>query len=194
MIRFYILPVQQVGNRRGPMYLRWRMNPDGLDVRWSMKDYGLINAALVAAEVTQDQHEQLVAEPDVAAAPENIDNNISELAIPQVQAVMEVLRIPADWVTSDYTYRALLRMIGGLFMFAQRYHGMHNEALIDSTAQLDLRWNQIPKDRQDRIKATADDLGCNYDAVLPPWLVRRVLKHLAEQWANWPILFGFVTL
>ena len=96
MIRFYILPIITVGTSRGPKYLRWMLNPDGLPVaQWAMKDYGLISAALVACNLTQEQHEQLVAEPDVAAAPEDIDQNISDIAIPRVQQVMEALRIPA---------------------------------------------------------------------------------------------------
>ena len=85
-------------------------------------------------------------------------------------------------------------MIGGLFLFAQRHHGMHLEPLIDNTAQLDLRWNQIPLDRRQRIMATADAKGYDYSAVLPSWLVRQILKHLADQWGMQPILFGFVTL
>jgi hypothetical protein len=194
MIRFYIMPIMVVdGNRRGPKYLRWRFG-SGIECPWSVKSYGLIDAALVACNLTQAQHEQLVAEPDVIAAPEDINQNISEIAIPEVVQVMEALRIPADWVDSTYTYRQILRMIGGLFLFAQRYHGMHNEALIDSTAQLNLRWNEIPKARQDRIKATADEKGYDYSAVQPTWLVRRILKHLGDQWGETPILFGFVTL
>jgi hypothetical protein len=195
-VRFYIMPIMVVNETyRGPKYLKWRLNPEGIDCLWSMKDYGLINAALVAADVTQAQHEALVAEPDVAAAPVDIDQNINEIAIPQVQAVMEALRIPADWITSEYTYRDILRMIGGLFMFAQRYHGMHNEQLIDNTDQLDLRWNQIPLARRQKIIATADELGYDYSEVQNTWLVRRILKHLGNQWSDTPIIFGnLVTL
>lgn len=190
-VRIYIMPIAVVNEMyRGPKYLRWRFDPDGLDVPWSMKDYGLIDACLVAADVTQAQHEQLVAEVDVVAAPADIDNNISEVALPTIQDVMEALRIPVGWVTLDYTYRELLRMIGGLFMFAQRYHGMHNEELIDSTAQLDLRWNQIPAVRRERILATADNMGYDYSEVQPPWLVRRILKYLGDQWSDAPIYFG----
>jgi len=195
MIRFYILPIEIAeGNHRGPMYLKWRFNATGIDCKWSMKDYGLIPAAMVACDLTQAQHEQLVTNPDVAAAPENIDNNISDIAIPAVKEVLEALRIPAGWVTNAYTYRQILRMVGGLFLFAQRYHGMHNEQLIDNVGQLDLQWSQIPTDRQNRIKATADALGYTYADVKNTWLVRRILKHLADQWGNTPILFGFVTL
>lgn len=196
MIRFYIMPYADFGDRRrGPKYLRGRYNPSGIPVlRWAAKYYGLVDACLVAVDLTQVQHEQLAAEPDVAAAPEDIDQNISAIAIPRVQQVMEALRIPAGWVDGSYTYRAILRMIGGLFLFAQRYHVMHDEPLIDSAAQLDLRWNQILEARQNRIIATADVLGYDHSAVGPTWLVRRILKYLGDQWGATPIRFGTAIL
>jgi hypothetical protein len=198
MIRFYILPIEVVdGNKRGPKYLHWRFDPDppGILVnRYSLKDYGLIDAALVACDLTLAQHQQLAAEIDVAAAPQNLDQTVSAIALPQVVAVLEALRIPAGWVTTSHTYRELLRMVGGLFLFAQRYHGMHNEPLIDNAAQLDLRWNQIPQARRQRIQETADEMGYDYSAVQNTWLIRRILKHLGDQWGLTPILFGFVTL
>jgi hypothetical protein len=195
MIRFYILPVIWTGEKqRAPKYLKSRYNPDGLPCRWSAKYYGLVDACLVACELTQDQHEQLAVEPDVAAAPEDIDQTISPVALPQAVAVLEALRIPAQWVTTSHTYRELLRMVAHLFMFAQRYHGMWHEGLIDSPAQLDLRWNEIPKERQDRITATADNQGYTYADVKPTWLVRRILKYLGDQWGDRPVLFGFTQL
>lgn len=194
-VRFYILPIEQStdGAARGPKYFPWQFDPDPpalIDAAWAMKDYGLIDAALLAADLDQTQHNTLTANPDVAAAPANIDQNISDIAIPQVQQVLEALRIPAGWVDNTYTYRQILRMVGGLFMFAQRYHGTHNEQLIDNAGQLDLRWNQIPAARQDRLKATADALGYDYSSVTNQTTVRQILKMLADQWGATPILFG----
>jgi len=196
-IRFYILPIETVTTgagtqARGPKYFSWRYDPDppGINAPWGMMDYGLIAACIVVADVTEEQHQTITANLDVASPPANLDQNISEIAIPTVKDVMEALRIPADWVTSAYTYRQILRMIAGLFQFAQKHHGMHNEALIDSTAQLNLRWNQIALARQQRIMATADALGYDYSAVQGTWLVRRILKYLGDQWAAKPIYIG----
>ena len=198
MIRFYILPIESVvlgdGNiARGPKYFQWQFDPDPpalVAAKWSLMDYGLIDAALVVADVTQVQHDTLLLNSDVTSPPENIDQNIAAGAIPAVQSALEALRIPADWVTTAFTYRQILRMIAGLFQFAQRHHGMHNEQLIDSQAQLDLRWNQIPLARRGRIQATADSLGYDYSAVQPTWLVRRILKHLGDQWGSKPFIIG----
>lgn len=194
MIRFYVLPIQVVGTARGPKYFKWRYNPDGIDCQWSMKDYGLIPACLLAANITQGQHDALMLNDDVAAAPENIDATVTSAALPRVQTVLNALRIPAEWVTTSHTYRTLLRMVAGLCLFAQRYHGMHNEQLIDNAAALDLRWNQIPTARRGRIIATVDALGYDYSQVTNTWTVRRILKHLADQWGEKPVLFGFTTL
>ena len=196
MIRFYVLPVETNASARGPKYFAWRFDPDppGIACKWGLMDYGLIDACLLAADITQEQHEQLTANVDVAAPPQNIDQSISEIAIPQVKAVLEELRIPADWVTGAYTYRQILRMIAGLFQFAQRHHGLHNEPLIDNKSQLELRWNQIPIARRERIQQTADSLGYDYSAVAGTWLVRRILKHLGDQWGARPFYMGGVEL
>lgn len=190
MIRYYILPIQTVGNARGPKYLKWRFNASGIDCPWSIKDYGLIDAGLVVADVTQMQHDQLADEVDVAALPVDIDQNVSAIALPIVVNVLEALRIPAAWVTTSHTYRGLLRMVGGLFMFAQKHHGMHGERLITSQAQLDLRWNQIPTAQRARIIVTADYMGYDYSEVQNAWATRRILKYLGDQWGGTPILFG----
>jgi len=193
-IRFYIMPTLQVGNRRASKYFFDPfINPGGIltpGTRVGIMYYGLIDACLVVATVTTTQHDELMLHSDVASPPENIDQNVSTSAIPRVQSVLEALRIPADWVNETYTYRQLLRMVAGLFQFSQRYQGMHHEMLIDSQAQLDLAWNQIPTARRNRILATADNLGYDYSSFQPTWTVRRILKHLADAWGSKQILFS----
>ena len=194
MIRFYILPIVTVYDESVGADVRVAKYIYDLRVDRGMMDYGIIDAALAVAVVTQAQHEQIAAEIDVAAAPENIDQNISDIAIPKVQAIMEQLRIPAGWVDNTYTYRQVLRMIAGLFQFAKRHKGLHGEQLIDNQAQLDLRWNQIPQDRRIRIMATADDLGYDYSEVQNTWLIRQILKHLGDQWGERPFIMHGIEL
>lgn len=47
MIHFSLLPLDTIGSKRGPAYLKWRYR-DGLDCRWSLKDMG--NIGLVASD------------------------------------------------------------------------------------------------------------------------------------------------
>lgn len=194
-IRFYIMPLLTVGIGRGAKYLYWRFNPTGIFVaRHALLDYGKINACIVMAEVTPEQHDAIMLNDDVASPPENLDLQVTVAALPKVQTVLEAMRIPADWVDTTYTYRQLLRKLAELFRFAMRYHVMHHEELIDNPGQLDLQWNQIPLARRERVLATADDMGYDYSAVQVTWLVRRILKHMADQWGNAPIKIGSFVL
>ena len=193
MIRFYLVPIVLVGEpplgpARGPKYVY------ELSVDWGMMDYGLIDAGLVAASVTQAQHELLVVEPDVATTPEDIDQNISDIAIPKVVAVMEQLRIPAGWIDNTYTYREILRMLAGLFQLAQRHNGLHSEEIIENQSQLELRWNQIPQAKRQRLRETADSFGYDYSEITNAWTVRRILKYLGDQWGDQVFHMGVVDL
>lgn len=191
-IRYYILPEETgIVPGKGPKYLKWRFDPDppGLDIGYIYMSYGLIPAGLVCANVTSEQHDILAALPDVAAAPENIDQTIGPAAVGIVQNVLETLRIPAEWVDTTYTYRDILRRVAGLFQLSQAYKGMHGDQLITAASQLDLRWNQIPTDRRANIQATADALGYTYADVTNQWTARRILMYLGNQWGNKPFVF-----
>jgi hypothetical protein len=194
MIRWYVLPVEEVDVEgmpaRGPKYFSWRFSPDGVLADWQMMDYGRINAAILVADVTQAQHDELVANPDCVSPPENIDQNITAGAIPAVQNVLEALRIPAGWVTTDYTYRDILRMVAGLFQFSQRHHGLFDEDLIPNQAALDLRWNQIQINRRNRIRATVSDLNYDPTGITNQTTVRQILWNFAQQWGNSEFYFG----
>lgn len=198
MQRFYFIPVEANGAARGPKYLPWKYDPDPpalvTPARWAMMDYGLINAALLVADVTTAQHTLLSAQANVAAAPEDIDSTITTAALTAVKAVLDALSIPTQWVQVGMTYRYVMRMVAGLFQFAQRHAGLHGERLIDTAAQLELRWDQVPLDRRQRVMATADALGYDYSGFLNTWLVKRILYELALQWGATPILIGGVSL
>ncbi len=194
-IRYYILPRDEIinpttGNESyGPKYIWWQCNPplathDGLQIPWSGYYYGIIPAMLIAADVSQEQHDQLVAETDVAGAPIDIDTYVTTAAIPKIQTVLEALRIPAMWVDETYTYRQLLRMVAGLFQFSDAYFGQYREALIDNQAQLDLTWEQVPIDRREKIKTIARQFRWDYAIVTREWSVRQTLKYLADQWGS----------
>jgi len=189
-IRFYLIPMEEGPGFREVKYFRTRWGSGTIDAPMGVMDYGLMNVALVVSDVTAEQHDLLVSEIDVVSIPQNINENVSAIALPQVKAAIESLRIPADWITTNNTYRELLRMIASLFQFVQRYHGMHDEVLIDNQSQLDLRWNEIPQNRQQKIIATADFLGYDYSWVTNTMLVRTILKGLADAWGNKPFKIG----
>jgi hypothetical protein len=179
---------------RAPKYLRSRIVPTGIDCRWSAKDYGLLDACIVAADVTEAQHAELTGYADVAAAPADLDRPIGA-ALPQVQTVLEALRVPSAGVTTQHTFRQVLRYVCALFAFAQRYHAMHDEPLVDGEATLDTVWGVLPLARRQRLLATAKALHYHTAGMGANWPLRYILKHLADQqWTQEPIHFGPVRL
>jgi hypothetical protein len=194
MIRWYVWPVQEVeiGDTlyRGPKYLKWRQNPDGVDVRWKAMDYGLMPTMLLVADVTQEQHDLAAAQPDIITIPPDIDGAISPQALPLVVDALEALHIPAGWVTTAHTYRDVMRPTAHLFQLAQRYHGRTARRLIEAGYNLDTLIGDLPVNVLQSLNETAQSLGWDTSEIQASWRLRQALRHLAQQWGEAPVLFG----
>ena len=70
MNRFYIVPIERVGNCRGPEYFHWMYdaNPPSVHCDWGMIDGGDV-ALVVAKNITEDDHAWLTAHADVTELP-----------------------------------------------------------------------------------------------------------------------------
>lgn len=200
-VRYYLVPVEEVqqGNVvfRGPKYFRWRFGTgtiDPINGEGQWLDYGLRPVMLVCANVSAGDHTTLAAAADVTDVPLNIDATITAGALQAVQDALENIKVPGTWVTTSHTYRQVLRAVAGLFAFAQRYHEMWGEQLIENSVDLGTLWQNIPLAKRQKIQATADDLGIDYSPVTGTWTIRQILKFLADYWQNTPFEFGFTTL
>lgn len=195
-IRYYLIPLEIVDDRRGPKYLKWHFteNPTPLDVVWSGMDFGLEPVMLIRADVTGAQHTTLSANADVISIPTNIDANITAGALPAVKAALETLNIPAGWVTTSFTYRQVLRIVAGLFQFAQRHHGVHLERLFSGGFDLDTQFSALPLAVRQRLIATASTLEYDTSGLSGSNTIRQILKNVADQWGSKPIFIGGVEL
>lgn len=194
-IRYLLMPLTVVEGRRGPKYLKWRDNPSGLDVSWSLYDFGLLAQCITACDLTTAQFNALDANADVFGVPANLDGNVTAAQLPTVQNALETVRIPADWVQAGATsYRELIRVICGMAQFAQRHHGMHNQYLIPDQINLDQTWGDLPDTWRTNLRATADSFQYDYSQIAAGTKVRAILKSLASQWGNTPFYFGISTV
>jgi hypothetical protein len=203
-VRFYIMPMLVVNdNYRGPKYLRWRFNPEGLNVTWSAKDFGYRDTCIAAADVDTAQHQTLAGYSDVIAAPANIDNVIdTEAKRDNVRDALESLHVPGQWVHVDMTYREVLRPVTHLFLLAQRYHALTAEAygtgrrLVEPGLgyTLDTLVSNIPAQVRSDLNQAAQSLGYDTSQVQQSWMYRRALKHLGDQWGDQPVEFGLTSL
>lgn len=149
VVRFYIVPIEQVGIYRGPEYLPWRFDQSPVTelagVRWSMKDYGLVNQAVVAAEVDATQHAFLEAQADVWAWAENLDTSLGAADRNALGDFLEAVAIPADWLSPQDTNRTALRTVTGMFLFMQRLTAITGQSPIDQGLALNTQFRNLPR-------------------------------------------------
>lgn len=134
MIRFYFVPIEQVGAARGPEYFHWRFDdelvPELAGVQWNMIDYGLINQGIVAANVTTAQHTYLSAQTGVLAVPVDLDANLTGGQITALNNYLEGINVPADWLAGG-TVREGLRTVTAMYQYMQRLTTITNTSPFD---------------------------------------------------------------
>jgi hypothetical protein len=144
-MRFYIVPYIQVNQYRSPRYFGGRGNPVAQELRgiaYSLNYFGLEPICLIGANVDSVQHTFLDKQSDVFAFPENIDEKIIDAK--RICDWFELVGIPADWITSDTTYRDIIQKINGIFHLAKEYYEktntrIYNEKTLNSVADDSLK-------------------------------------------------------
>lgn len=196
MIRFYILPIERVGSSRGPKYFRWQIGPTppGINCPWSMKDYGSIDMAILAADILQADHDALILNADVYAFPDNLDPVMTLAQRQTLNTYIEAHGIPGDWLAQGDTFRSVLRVITGMFMYLQRVLaiiGYPSDPYAGLT--LNTQYRNIPNPLHDAMSQAATELEYTWN-VASNDQIRKIFKLMSDQWGSQPIYFGFVTL
>lgn len=196
--RFYVLPIEQVGNARGPEYLSWRFDQNPIaelaGIQWSMKDYGAVNTGIVAANVTAAQHAILAAQPGVISIPANLDEQVGAARVVATRAAVESLQIPGDWIQDTHTYRQIARYVTGLFLYAQRVTAISGgQPILRLEDNLDVQFRNLPLNIRTAMIQAAAELQYDTSDILATNTLRVVLRKLADEWRD-PIHFGFIDL
>jgi hypothetical protein len=163
--------------KRGPKYAY------GSGFTCEAKHWGLNDAWLVAADVPDAVDAQVSAQSDVIRIPDNLNNTLTGGAVTTAQNALEAKDIPAQWITSGMSYRTLLRIMIGFFIFVNRYHfiDQRNTALVDATNNLDLQFNQLPARIQTALIQTADSLGLDRSQVTATSTLREIFRQIGVQ-------------
>jgi len=194
VIQYMFIPVQVVGNARGPSYLAWRYNPGGLDVPWSCKDYGSINNIMICAvDADQTDLDWLAAQPGVLAVPTALDENLPQAERSAMTAYLEAQFVPATWILPSHTRREVLRRITGTYLYMQRLTAIINSDPTEWGVTLNTQFQNLTTEQQAAMEEAAVTLGYTWD-VAGTDLLRAVLGEMANAWGARPIYFGFTTL
>jgi len=192
--RFYVVPVIGTGadhtDGRRPKHF------DSLGAPWNAMDYGAEPVMLVRAEVTAAQDATLTNNADVFALPVNLDTTLTAAEVTSARTVLEALNIPAsNWVTTAVTWRQLLRTVAQMMQFFQRLNAVQgNTRLFGGTITLTTRWNQLNVAQQSALSQAASSMGFSTTALTGSSNFRAMLKVMADQWGNRPVVMGGMEL
>jgi len=182
-LRFYIVPKVSSGSGfnliNAPAYI---VEAGGQIIR--AIDYGLDPFVLVLTDVTSTQNAVIAANTDVIVVPVNIDSNVSAAALTPTRNALETMGIPADWVTTAFTYRQILKIIGGLFYFAQRYYGLFELRLFRGGVTLNTTFSSLPLLERQRLIDCANSFNYDISSLSGASTIRQILRALAVQWTR----------
>ena len=200
-VRVYVLPMVEtlIGaiTYRAPKYIGGRNNTTlaGLEnLSYACMPYGMQPVCLLIADVTVAQHNLLTANSDVLAAPQNIDNNLNAGAVTTVKNLLESLHIPAGWVTTSHTYRQVLRLVGWLFQFMQRVHGIFPEKLFAAPNTLATTYGELSPGMQSALLQAAQSFAFDTSGLQSSTTLRVILKNLADQFNDRPLDSGLLVI
>lgn len=187
MIRLYLIPITHLTNYNVPSYLSHRFNLalSGLEgIPWAWVTYLLEDIGLIIADTDATQHALLSAQTGVLAVPA-LDNTIPNTTVRnQVRNALEVVNIPGLWVTTGMSYRAIVRIVLGIFHYHNRLTVLVQRRIFDGSINLDMAVNQIPAGVRVRWQQAAEDLNLDYSAVTGTTTIRQLLKGMGDQFAN----------
>lgn len=184
-LRFYIVPKIGSGTFADPFRAKYIRD---LAIPYSAMDYGLENTFLAAVNVTAAQNTSLSSNLDVIAIPQNIDATIGLTALGTVQSKLEDLHVPSEWVTTSNTYRDVIRAVGKLFQFMQRFHARQLRTFFESGITLDTRMNELTANQRTALADTSDSFGLDRSAITNTTTVRQALRILFQQLPSFTLM------
>jgi len=188
--RVYVCPlVLDASGTRVPKYIH------SASLDYSLIDAGKRNLCIVVADVDEAQHTTLSNQTDVVSVPANLDNTFTAGAVTSFKARLDQLNLPIAWVDTNTTYRQALRVLAGIFLLAQRFHGMTG---LDLFTQLDndIQIKNAPLATRQKIGLAMDSLaemtGVPWDSsnVDPNWTFKELLQNSGLPWKQIVIRAG----
>lgn len=169
------------GDPRRPKYV------ESFTVPWSAMDFGTAPVFLVWAVLPPAIEDTLTPNSDFFRVPGDLDVKLTDAQVTAIQARVEPLGIPGDWVDNGRTWRQVIRGVASIFIFAQRAQVNISQANLDQT------FSQLSAAVRTRMTDAAADLELSTAGITGATPVRQIMRAVAVQWPK-PIRLGEVTL
>lgn len=149
---------------------------------------------LAAAPCDAATDVQVAAQADVRRVSDNLARTLGTAELQDLAAYLETYRIPADWMDGTLSWRAIVRGVLGIFLFAQHYQGCGGGPLYDGGATLETTVSQLPPDVQQSLERAAVDLNYDTSTLRADVSLRQILRAMGVQWGEQPIFLGSVSV
>jgi len=195
MSRFYIMPMilnNELDTNKPPT---WHPKYAAAFPRWSAIDYGTERVCICCIrDITAAEHVTLTENIDVLGTPGNIDKLLTQSAVDKIQAYLEPLFIPADWINTGRTYRQVIKTLGALFQFNQRWNKLSGgSSPFKDGLDLSMIYADLPISAKATTNQVFDTLKVDRSSLNSSSTVREILKTFAQGFiANRPIKCGEV--
>lgn len=203
MKRLYLVPVDTYGGSRGPKYVGHGkpgqpvvVLPELAGLSWGAWYYGAEDSLILCADVTDDQHALLSSQGDVTylCSADELDTQPPQGTLDAIISGCEGKGVPAHWVATGATHRAILRRIGGFFQLMQRCNGRGIGKLSLTATALATKWSGLPVAARNRITAAAGDFGFSTTFINSQTTIREILANFGQQYGTKPLKIGGVDI
>jgi hypothetical protein len=132
--------------------------------------------------------------------PADLDALLTVGQVAAVQTALEAIPLPAEWVTTAFTWRGLLRIVLGICRFMARYTVVFAEATQLTTrvftggVDLTRTIGSLPLAVRTALTATATSLGLDTTGVTGATTLRGLLRTVGLQGAATPTALGAVVI
>lgn len=183
----YVMPIigdGTKGNSRRPKYLDTHL----AGFNSSMFDYGDEPWCLVGVQdITAPARTALEAEGDVFPIPDNLDQSMgSTQTRNQVRTRLEQVDIPGQWVQTATTWREVVRFVGAVCQYAQRYQGLGTGTTwFPGNVNLNSTFGTQSQAVQDNMLAAAASFpGMSTAAFIAGNALRTVVQSIGDQYVS----------
>ena len=143
--------------------------------------FGREPVCLYVANLSQTEHDLLVANSDVRAFPSNIDAVVTDAARVQIVNALEGLNIPAHWVANGDSFRIVFRRLVGISCLLSNINGEQGHGLRFLQSRLDSSVSAIPAAARSAIQNAAVALGLSTAGITGVTTLRAALANIGAQ-------------
>ena len=203
MIEFFITPMIGTGTREDPIQPRYASDefsgafglPDGFGAIRYSRD----TVAILMLDAPQTYLDEVQAQPDADRLTTlgDINDNIGGQGNTFIRNLLESLNIPGQWTSAAQSWRSTMRVIIGMFLFAQRHEGQNQIGFFTDLEAagfgLNTQWQDLSQDFQTSIQNNIDSWGWS---IIPADVdqVRKLMKDFSDQLSGEEFFIGGVSI